>query len=55
MFLITSIHSSRMRTARLLPVPPSMYCSRGWGVSASRGVSASWGVSAQTSPRGQNS
>ena len=26
--IITSMHSSRMRTARLLPVSPSMYCSR---------------------------
>ena len=24
------MHSSRMRTARLLPVSPSMHCSRGW-------------------------
>ena len=35
---VTRMHSSRMRTARLLPVSPSMHCSRGvylvpwWGV-----------------------
>ena len=43
----TSMHSSRMRTARLLPVSPSMYCSRKWDacsqqVSAPGGV-CSWG------------
>ena len=35
------MHYSRMRTARLLPVSPSMHCSRGvcsWGVSAPGGV-----------------
>ena len=31
------MHSSRMRTARLLPVTPSMHCSRGW-VYLPRGV-----------------
>ena len=33
------MHSSRMRTARLLPVSPSLHCSRGGGVPA-RGVPA---------------
>ena len=28
------MHSSRMRTARLLPVSPSMHCSEKWGVPA---------------------
>ena len=47
-YFYTSMHSSRMRTARLLPVSPSMHCGGGclfwgcllWGVSAPRGVSA---------------
>ena len=34
--LNTTMHSSRMRTACLLPVSPSMHC--GWGVSAPGGV-----------------
>ena len=33
----TRLHSSRMHTARLLPVPPSMHCTGGGG-SAQRGV-----------------
>ena len=39
--LWTSMHSSRMRTARLLPVSPSMHCSR--GVSAPGGGHVCWG------------
>ena len=49
----TSMHSSRMRTACLLHVSPSMHCSRGGGLilggvcfpggCASWGVSTSWG------------
>ena len=52
----TSMHSSRMRTTRLLPVSPSMHCAGGvcfpgGGVYFPEGVSASggvcfWGVSA---------
>ena len=43
------MHSSRIRTARLLPVSPSMHCAG--GVSAPRGCLllggvCSWGVSA---------
>ena len=34
----TRIHSSKMHTARLLPVSPSMHCSGGWGVPGPRGV-----------------
>ena len=35
------MHSSRMRTARLLPVSPSMHCSPGrWGVPDQGGVPA---------------
>ena len=35
---ITSMHCSRMHTARLLPLSPSMHCPpRGWGVSATQG------------------
>ena len=46
----TSMHSSRMRTARLLPVSPNMHCAGGcllpgWGL-CSRGVSATEVVSA---------
>ena len=52
------MHYSRMRTARLLPVPPSMHCSGGvcsWGVSAPGGVCSRAcllprGLSAQTPP-----
>ena len=33
--LLTRMHSSGMRTTRLLPISPSMHCS--WGVSAPRG------------------
>ena len=43
----TRLHSSRMHTARLLAVSPSMYCAR--GVSALEGCVCSGGVSA---PRG---
>ena len=32
-YIRTRLHSSRMRTARLLPVSPSMHCT-GWGLSA---------------------
>ena len=45
-----SMHSSRMRTARLFPVPPSMHCAGGClllggvGGVCSRGVSAQGGV-----------
>ena len=39
----TRLHSSRMCTARLLTISPSMYCTGG---SAPRGVSAPGGVSA---------
>ena len=38
---VTRIHSSRMRTARLLTVSPSMHCSG--GVPGSRGVYLVWG------------
>ena len=44
--LITRLHSSRMRTVRLLPISPSMYCTGGClvpGVAWSRGVSAPGG------------
>ena len=41
-----SMHSSRMRTTRLLPVSPSMHCS--WGVYLPGGVPA------QVPPREQN-
>ena len=41
----TSMHSSRMHTARLLPVSPSMHC--GSWVSALGGGSAPGGVSAR--------
>ena len=53
------MHSSRMRTARLLPVSPSMHCSRGvylpggvpaQGVYLPRGVPAQGGVPAQVLP-----
>ena len=54
---LTRMHSSRMHTAHLLPVSPSMYCSgmyflRGctfpWRVYLPReGVPAQWGVPAQ--------
>ena len=54
------MYSSRMRTARLLPISPSMHCSRGvylpggiparripaHGVYLPRGVPAQWGVPA---------
>ena len=39
--MITRMHSSRVRTARLLPISPSMHCSR--GVYLAGGVPA-WGV-----------
>ena len=39
--MITRMHSSRVRTARLLPISPSMHCSR--GVYLPGGVPA-WGV-----------
>ena len=43
----TRMHSSRMRTARLLPVSPSMHCSGGtWSqrvYRTSRGCTWSWG------------
>ena len=48
--VITSMHSSRMGTTRLLPVSPSMHCAGGGllpgGVSTSRGGVCSRGVSA---------
>ena len=40
--LITSMHSSRMRTARLLPISPSMHCMVGYGCLV--GVSAPGGL-----------
>ena len=43
---ITRIHSSRMRTTRLLPVSPSMHCSGGtwsWGVHGPGGCTWSGG------------
>ena len=43
MQLKTRMHSSRMRTARLLPVSPSMYCSGG-GVLGLGGVPSRGGV-----------
>ena len=61
----TKLHSSRMRTARLLPVSPSMHCAGGvcsgglpgpgWGVPASgpRGMypSMQWGRPPLCTPR----
>ena len=44
----TSMHTSRMRTACLLPVSPSMHCAGGClllGGVCSWGVTAPWGVS----------
>ena len=50
---LTSMHSGRMHTARLLPVSPSMHCAGGCllqagicsqGVSAPGGGVCSWGV-----------
>ena len=41
-----SMHSSRMRTARLLAVSPSMHCSASRGMSDLGGMSASQGMSA---------
>ena len=38
--ILTSMHSSKMRTARLLPVSPSMYCAAGKGGHLLREVSA---------------
>ena len=59
-FKETRMHSSRMRTARLLPVSPSMYCSGGCllrGVSGpgsgGRGVSAPGGLSGPRGPWSQ--
>ena len=40
-YIRTRLHSSRMRTARLLPVSPSMHCT-GWGVSAPGGGACLW-------------
>ena len=40
---LTRMHSSRMRTARLLPVSPSMHCSQG-GTPDPRGCTWSRGV-----------
>ena len=42
----TRMHSSRMRTARLLPLSPSMHSSQGrrGGVPCPRGVYLVWGV-----------
>ena len=42
------MHSSRMRTGRLLPVSPSMHCSGGGGLcTCNGGVPAQWGVPAR--------
>ena len=39
---LTRLHSSRMRTARLLPVSPSMHCAGGWGCLLPGGCTCFW-------------